>query len=246
MILCGIELIRRIEKIMILSILGKFGPYPAVNGGTSSYLIQSEKANVLLDCGSGALSRIQNFIDINSLDAIVLSHLHNDHICDLLPLSYFLSKCKKNIKLFMPLTECPQYDIISQLEGFDIEPIFNYSQISIKNLIISFYEMQHSIESYAVKITDGATKLFYSGDTVFNEAIFKYADGCENLLLDCALPANLSKGSPHMSINEGILIGERLKARVLVTHINPEHSVKAQIKDLKDVQIVEEMTRYRV
>ncbi|MGG5833061.1 MBL fold metallo-hydrolase, partial [Bacillus pumilus] len=42
----------------------------------------------LVDCGSGVLSKLQQYIDIEELDAVLLSHYHHDHIADIGPLQY--------------------------------------------------------------------------------------------------------------------------------------------------------------
>jgi ribonuclease BN (tRNA processing enzyme) len=44
----------------------------------------------VIDCGSGALSNFMKVSAIHKLDAIVLSHVHADHILDLFPLGYLL------------------------------------------------------------------------------------------------------------------------------------------------------------
>ena len=75
---------------MKLTILGKYGPYPAAGGACSGYLIEQGSTRVLIDCGNGVLSRLQQVCKIKDLSAIVLSHLHSDHMADMLVLRYAL------------------------------------------------------------------------------------------------------------------------------------------------------------
>ena len=60
--------------VMKLTVLGKYGPFPRPNGGTSSYLLQVDGKNILIDCGAGAFSRLTNIIKPEEIDVIFLSH----------------------------------------------------------------------------------------------------------------------------------------------------------------------------
>ncbi len=73
---------------MKLKVIGFWGGYPEANEATSGYLIESNGFNLLIDCGSAVLSKLQESISIDQLDAVVLSHYHHDHIADIGPLQY--------------------------------------------------------------------------------------------------------------------------------------------------------------
>ncbi|MBI0392649.1 MBL fold metallo-hydrolase [Thermoactinomyces sp. CICC 24226] len=64
------------------TVLGCHSPYPAPGGGTPGYLLEAEGKKILIDCGSGILARLVERIAIEALDAVLLSHLHHDHIVD--------------------------------------------------------------------------------------------------------------------------------------------------------------------
>ena len=78
---------------MILKILGNNGPYPAPGGACSGYLLQSDSGDtrILIDCGPGVLSRMMTEDCLDTLDAVVLSHLHYDHMSDMLPMQYAIN-----------------------------------------------------------------------------------------------------------------------------------------------------------
>ena len=67
---------------MQLTILGNSGPYPAPGGACSGYLLSQGDTHVLLDCGLGVLARLQEHISLGALSALVLTHLHFDHVSD--------------------------------------------------------------------------------------------------------------------------------------------------------------------
>lgn len=288
---------------MKLTILGKFGAFPAVGGGTSSYLItdnftavsrdevynaklnenllvnnskinkkpmancaeinhstqnnaelnEKPALNILLDCGSGAISRLQHYVRPENLDAIVLSHLHNDHMCDLLPLAYYLQvKCVK-LDLFMPQCDCPQADFIKTLDCYNIKYYDESTKVIIgheKNngeklntgsMNLSFFKMIHPLLSFAVKVSCGGKTLFYSGDTTINNNITQNIGDCDILLMDGGKADGSS--AQHMSLAEIVNIAEKSKIQTIVTHINPSLEYNAQSKFVK---IAEELAIYNV
>ena len=202
---------------MKLTVLGKYGPYPAAGGGTSSYLLQGESTAVALDFGSGALGRLARFVAAENLRAVVLSHLHYDHICDLLPFSYCLKAKDKRVELIMPDTDCFQRKIIDDLDGFDIK--FIKPNMRIGEFDFSIEKMRHPLESYSMRISSVGRTLFYSGDTAFCPEITEIAAGSDLLLLDCGRAENTP--APHLSLSEAAFIAKTLKAQTIATHLNP-------------------------
>src|SRR5579884_4077453 len=75
---------------MRLLILGKSPSWPDAGGACSGYLVQEDGFSLLLDCGSGVLGKLRAKLDYLELDAVLISHLHADHIIDLVPFSYAL------------------------------------------------------------------------------------------------------------------------------------------------------------
>ena len=69
--------------LMQVTIIGHWGGYPKVDEASSGYLIEHEGFQILLDCGSGVLSKLQKFIQPEMLNGVILSHYHPDHIADI-------------------------------------------------------------------------------------------------------------------------------------------------------------------
>ena len=67
---------------MKITVIGFWGGYPAKNEASSGYLLEYGDYRILLDCGSGVLSELQNHMRPEELHAVVLSHYHPDHIAD--------------------------------------------------------------------------------------------------------------------------------------------------------------------
>ncbi|MCI8413935.1 MAG: MBL fold metallo-hydrolase [Clostridia bacterium] len=207
---------------MELTVLGAYGPYPACGGGTSAYVVRGKNGAIALDFGSGALGRLQLVIPLSRLQGVVLSHLHYDHICDLLPFSYYLKAAGKKIPLVYPQTDCVQRSIIEDSDGFERIPLC--PQMNIGEFSLSFTKMTHPLESYAVRVRCDSRTLFYSGDTSFCPALEQAARGAHLLLLDCGKAEG--KRAPHLSLAEAEELAERLQIPAIATHLNPAAEYK--------------------
>ena len=91
-----------------LEIIGCSGAAPEPGGACSCYLVRGGGVAILLDCGPGALPRLATRLAPEAVDAIFLSHMHQDHILDLLPYTRMLWRAGAlrpdgpRVKLFAP------------------------------------------------------------------------------------------------------------------------------------------------
>src|SRR3954466_14866252 len=73
---------------MELTIVGCSPAVQNPGGACSSYLVSHGERQILIDCGHGAVGVLRSVTDLDRLSAIVISHVHPDHIFDLVPLTY--------------------------------------------------------------------------------------------------------------------------------------------------------------
>jgi ribonuclease BN (tRNA processing enzyme) len=71
---------------MQLTVLGCAAGMPRDGEPSSGYLVETEAARILLDCGPGITTALSAVAGAGALDAVIISHLHVDHCHDLLPL----------------------------------------------------------------------------------------------------------------------------------------------------------------
>lgn len=210
---------------MIITPIGIYGPYPAAGGATSCYLVEQGSTRVALDFGSGSLSRIQKFVDPSRLDGIVLTHLHFDHFCDVLPLSY---KIGGGFKLYCPATPTDCFSLIKNRKVFDVGVIDSSCRVRIGELEFEFESVTHPVECYAVKVTGGGKSFVYTGDTSAVGSLPGFAKGCELIICDCAGEA----GSPHLTPEGGAALQQASGVPVIMTHLNPGNDQSALAADL--------------
>src|SRR6476469_10120411 len=76
---------------MRITVLGKSPSWQDAGGACSGYLFEDGETTLLLDCGNGVFAKLRERVDYTNVDAILISHLHADHILDLVPFSYALT-----------------------------------------------------------------------------------------------------------------------------------------------------------
>lgn len=214
---------------MRLTVLGNCGSFPGPDGACSGYLLEEGGLRVLLDCGSGVISRLQRYCRVEELDAIVASHLHLDHVADLLVLQYglhskrALGQALPPLPLYMPPTPEDVVRLLDPWEVFTRWPVEDGMLVQIGPLALSFTRMEHSVESYAVTVRAQGVTLVYSGDTVLNPRLVEAAAGADLLLCEStALEGQLPSGQelPHMSARQAAEVARQAGVRrLLLTHL---------------------------
>ncbi|HEY8390496.1 MAG TPA: MBL fold metallo-hydrolase [Clostridia bacterium] len=218
---------------MKLYVLGCMGPYPEKDAALSGYLVESKSAKVLLDCGNGVLARLQNYTDIIKLDAVILTHLHADHMSDILVLRYYCAFNNLKLDVYLPQEDSLEYSLISSCENFNIINIEPDKTYKIKDLNIHFVEMAHPKKCFGVRLEDEKAVLAYTGDTTLNPNLDKLTLGADTVLMDCAFPTQAHKPqTPHMSLSQGALYAQNKPFKLLVTHIIPNTDITNELKEL--------------
>ena len=182
---------------MRVTVLGQYGPYPAPGGACSGYLLEEGDTRVLLDCGPGALGRLLQAVGPERLTAVVLSHLHYDHMSDLLAMGYALEfSGRDKLPLYMP--EGPE-PVRALLERGPYAPR-PMADGAIGSIHFAYLPARHPVPGFSVKARGGGRTLLYTGDTNWHEGLVPFARGCSLVLADAALTRAMWKEqAPHMS-----------------------------------------------
>jgi ribonuclease BN (tRNA processing enzyme) len=244
--------------MMTLTCFGKYGPYPKANCACSSYMITYNGKNVIIDLGCGALTRVFARLETSEIDALVLSHLHADHMGDVLTLRYALDAAKKlgkrdrTLPVYMPAEPAAEASLIASNKMIETHYINDGDAYEICGMDVSFALMPHAVRSFAMSFSAGGRKFVYSGDTGYNERIAEFAKDADLLLMEAAfLAKNKPDNAVHVSAAEAAGIGRDANAkRLLLTHIFPEYNEKDVLDDAVRVfpgaNIIEELKSYEV
>ena len=222
---------------MEITVLGSYGPYPAPGGACSGYLFQHEDVKILLDCGNGILSRLQQIIHrFEELDMIILTHLHSDHISDAMILRYAIGinqmkgVINKSIPLYAPSDPKEDFEKLQFQNAFLLNKIEENRSFEYKGLVIEFRPMEHPIPSYGIRIANKDKKFVYSGDTSYCEAIVNLSREADLFLCEAGLlEKDMTDAPAHLSAKEvGEIATKSNVKKVLLTHFWPGY-------DLEDV-----------
>lgn len=212
-------------------ILGSYGPYPPADGACSGYLLEHEGFYVLLDCGNGILSRMQRYINIERLEAVVLSHLHSDHISDLFILRYALQReieegLRKNpLLLLAPDEPTEEFSRLPYKNVFHIEAIDSKRDFQVGPFTFSFLRTIHSVPCFAAAVfLDKEKKLVYSADTEYFSEFVLFAHRASMLLCESNFLKGdlLKEAKNHLSAFQAASVARDAEVQtLLLTHLPP-------------------------
>lgn len=242
---------------MILTVLGRHGPYPRPGGACSGYLVEDGKTRVLIDCGAGVLSRLMEHMRLEQLDAIVLSHLHFDHCSDLFVMRYALDQqepaedgTKRSIPIYLPGEPSSVRKAITEGALFLPQIVKGGDEVQIGSLQIRFTAMAHPLPTNGMRVTAADGKaLFFTGDTKAFPGMERGALGADALLADACFVDGLQTG-PHMNVKQACAMARGAGVKTLyLTHMwgktDTEEAVKREI-DFPSAYVVQERGRYEI
>lgn len=180
---------------MRLTVLGCAGSFPGPESACSAYLVEQDGFRLLVDFGSGALSALQRYAGLHAVDAILLTHLHCDHMLD--ACTYVVVR---RYDPAGPLPPLPVYapagapDRIaaaySQEEG-PVDDVYTFYGLQpgtfpIGPFTVTVDRVNHPVETYGVRLEAKGGVLTYSSDTAPCDALLRLALGADLFLCEAS------------------------------------------------------------
>jgi ribonuclease BN (tRNA processing enzyme) len=225
-------------------VLGGAGTYPAPGAACSGYLLRADGAEVWVDAGPGTLANLQRVTDFRRLEALVLTHLHIDHIVDVYSFYHWIRFARTNPGLTGVAVHAPAGagEHLARIltpygpDAFGGHLVFhgigNGDRLTIGPLRLSFVRTRHPVETYAVRAEAEGRVLVYTADTGPSDEVTAHARGADLLIAEASLQAP-AEGlqDVHMTAAEaGEMAAAAGAGRLLLTHIppglDPERSVE--------------------
>ena len=210
-----------------VTLLGTGVGIPQPGRSQSAILVETEKP-LLLDCGAGTLLRLdQAGIDVENLDVVLLTHLHLDHVSDLLALANarYLRRLP-GLEVYGPVgtaawlkTLHSAFPNLEKMEvtAHEVRPMDDFS---VQGFDIFAEEAKHSVTALAYRIEAEEKVLVYSGDTEPSQRVAALAEGADLLIHECSFPEPFDVTN-HTTPKK---LGRLLKnvGRVVLTHFYPQ------------------------
>ncbi len=211
---------------MKITIIGWWGAYPDAGEATSGYLLELEGFAVLIDCGSGVLAQLQKFSSLQTIDAVVLSHYHSDHVADIGCLQYAariltdLEQRKKPLKIFGH-AEDNNFDSLNYLQYSTGYAFDSQTNLQLGPFKFSFCRNIHPDPCYSMRIEVNNLAFVYISDTGFTDDLIKFAGKADLLLCESSLYDEYRGQIPgHLTAGEAGRIAAAAGVRHLVlTHL---------------------------
>lgn len=270
---------------MKLTVLGRYGPFPAPGGACSSYIVEGPqtpgrdgpgdgKVRIVLDLGAGTLTRLLAYLPLTDINAIFLSHLHSDHMSDMLVLRYALQQLHARgvpvptpLDVIAPAAPEAEFRMLASAGPFNMIRAEDGMKLRFGALTVTLHSMLHPVPSFAINILEETVRsypvfgkdpppkrLLYTGDTGMHPGLPPLCEYAAILLADCGLLEKdpNQRAAPHLTAGEaGELARNNGVGRLLMTHLWGGHDMEAQM--LADAQaffpaaeVVREMATYEI
>lgn len=222
------------KNLFEVVVLGASGTYPRPGGACSGFLLRCGGSHVLVDAGPGTFANLQRHMDFHDLNAVVLSHLHLDHILDFFSLYHALRYGKDGrgpeyLEVYAPegaeehlrslLSPTGQADFAGY---FDFHVIRSGDKVGLMPFVFTFRKTAHPVETMAMHVDVNGRTLVYTSDTAWSDGLVAFARNANVLIAEASLQEEGPGTEVHMTAEQaGKLADMAGVGRLVLTHIVP-------------------------
>jgi ribonuclease BN (tRNA processing enzyme) len=223
---------------MRLTVLGCAGSFPGPEAACSAYLVEAEGFRLLIDFGSGSLSALQRYAGIGAVDAILLTHLHCDHMLDactyVVVRRYAPGGPMPALPVYAPLGAAERISAAYSAENEPVDDVYTFYALQpgtfpIGPFTVTADRVNHPIETYGVRIEHNGGVLAYSSDTAPCDSLLRLAQGADLFLCEASYLDGVDN-PPDLHLTGGEAGEAATKAdvgKLLLTHLVPAWASEA-------------------
>lgn len=180
---------------MRLTVLGCAGSFPGPESACSAYLVEEDDFRLLIDFGSGSLTALQRYAGLHAVDAILLTHLHCDHMLDactyVVVRRYDPSGPLPPIPVYAPAGAPDRIAAAYSQDEGPVDDVYTFYSLQpgtfpIGPFTVTVDRVNHPVETYGVRLESKGRVLAYSSDTAPCEALLRLALGADLFLCEAS------------------------------------------------------------
>ena len=222
---------------MRLTTVGTGTAAPSAARVNAGHLVEGGAVRLLLDCGSGVAHRMAALgIDWSGITHVALTHFHADHTSDLATLmvawrwGQLPPRSAPLVVIGPPGTRALLERHAAALWPSLLEPGFPVEVRELEpdgrtelgdGVSLAARKVPHTDESVAYSVERGGRRIVYTGDTAPDPTLGVWAAGCDVLLAECALPAEMAAAGHLTPERVGELAAAAHPALLALTHFYP-------------------------
>lgn len=188
---------------MRLTALGGSAASPNAGMGCAGFLLDTGATRLVLDLGPGTLPELRRHADFRRLDAVVVSHMHVDHVLDLLALRHALAynpiPAPGPIPLWLPPggidildRATTPFDVCDEpgrfASGVHVREYDPERPLPIGDAVVTFAPAVHYVPAWAMRVhAPDSGDLGYTGDTGPTANLAAFFAGVDVLIAEATL-----------------------------------------------------------
>lgn len=227
---------------MQMTILGCAGSFPGPESACSAYLVEAEGFRLLVDFGSGSLSALQRYAGLKAVDAILLTHLHCDHMLDacsyVVVRRYAPDGPYPPLPVYAPAGAPERIAAAYSSDAESVEDVYTFyglqpGSFPIGPFAVTVDQVNHPIETYGVRLEYEGRVLCYSSDTAPCDSLLRLAQDADVFLCEASyLDGVDNPPGLHLTGREaGEIATKAGVGRLLLTHLVPAWGSEAITHD---------------
>jgi ribonuclease BN (tRNA processing enzyme) len=231
-----------------LTCLGTSDAFGSAGRHCAGYLLDTAQGCILLDAGPSVLSALKSQgRGTESIDAVVLSHLHGDHFAGvpflLLEYRYESPRERPLVVVGPPDTERRVFETYHALyaetrgEALPFEVRFievgDGSAIDLVDVRLESFRVPHQETAVSLghRVCTGGRTIVYSGDTAWTPDLLRQSSGADLFLCECStFEARIPRHVRYLDIAANR--GDFDCGRLVLTHLGRE--VRARAGEIED------------